>query len=421
MELTLDHRVRSVLVPRDQLMALLDRVLDSAVDLPPEQVTDTSAARILDLILRGLIRCRGTDVHFEPQRSSTRVRYRVDGRLHDMMTLDPPTARRLAARVMTLADMNVTEKHRPQDGHLTYKLDDTDCDVRIASVPCNHGQKLALRRVQAHMAHCSLEQLGMGKSQRQAMDAVMSEPNGLILVSGPVGAGKTTTLYSCLSCLDCLANNIMTIEDPIEYELPGGAQIQVNERLELTFASGLRAILRQDPDVILVGEIRDEETAQVAVRAAMTGQLVFSTLHANSAATAVTSLLNLDVPPYLVSQAVTGVVFQELLRKVCPECQYDVELTEFMRRELGLAADDRRKLSRGRGCKHCLQTGYSGRVGAYEILHVDEAFRDVIIRQPTSHELNDAAEKAGILSLRAHATQLVLNGVTTFDEMQRVL
>lgn len=421
MEVILDHRISPVIVPKQQLLRLIESTLESSSGVLDDSSSDTSAVRMLDVILRGLVRCNGTDLHFEPQHSTTRVRYRVDGRLHDMMTLDHPTARRVTTRLLNLAAMDVVNKRQPKDGYLVYKVEGKDCDVRIATVPTQYGEKIALRRIQSEMAHCTLQQLGMSSKQRIAMDKILSSPSGLILVTGPVGAGKTTTLYSCLSCLNYLENNIMTIEDPVEYTLPGGAQIEVNERQGLTFAAGLRAILRQDPDVILVGEIRDEETAHVAIRAAMTGQLVFATLHANSAATAVTSILNLNVAPYLVSQAITGILFQELVRKVCPHCKQHVTPTKFMRDALSMSAEDSRTLVRGRGCKHCLQTGYLGRIGVFEILQTDDAFRDAIIHRPTAKELRLAAKASGLLPLDAHAAQLVQEGVTSFDEMQRIL
>jgi type IV pilus assembly protein PilB len=293
MALMVEYPLQPVIAPRDRLNELLEKTVARVTAyLDGETGGKTSPAELVTTVVRGLLKCSGTDVHLEPQRNSTRVRYRVDGRLHDVITLDAPTARRVVSRVKTLAGMDVADSLTPQDGHLKLPFDGKLRDIRVATTPCVFGEKLALRMVRSDMAFCTFEQLGMHKRQRDTMDSLLALPNGMILVAGPVGSGKTTTLYSCLACMDVLEHNVMTIEDPVEYELSGGCQIQVNERQELGFANGLRAILRQDPDVILVGEIRDEETANVAVRAAMTGQLMFSTLHANSAATAVTSLLN---------------------------------------------------------------------------------------------------------------------------------
>jgi type IV pilus assembly protein PilB len=422
MEMMLNHTLQAVIVPRDRLSLLTDANVNGQHTYLDQTNNDTGPVELLNTILRGLTKCDGTDIHIEPQKTAVRVRYRVDGLLHDVMTLDPATARRIAGRIKTMANMDVVQTRVPQDGHLFLDIGDgLKVDFRVATAPCHSGEKVALRMVQSHMAFSTFQQLGMNQAQQQVMDGLLSSASGMILVTGPVGAGKTTTLYSCLSCMDCLTHNIMTIEDPVEYELTGGSQIEVNEKTGVSFAVGLRAILRQDPDIILVGEIRDEETANVAIRASMTGQLVFSTLHANSASSAVTSLLNLGVAPYLVSQAVTGVLFQRLVRSICSECKEGYRAPDYVKQVLGRPGHEELTLYRGKGCKKCLHTGYHGRVGAFELLKLDDDYRRVIINNPTGRELRDAAINSGMQPLSLHARELALAGVTSVEEAQRIL
>jgi type IV pilus assembly protein PilB len=422
MELMLNHKLQAVIVPRDRLGMLIDANVSEQHAYLDQTNNDTGPVEMLNTILRGLTKCNGTDIHIEPQKTAVRVRYRVDGLLHDVMTLDLDTSRRIVGRIKTMANMDVVQTRVPQDGHLFLEIGDSlSVDFRVATVPSHTGEKVALRMVQSHMAFSTFQQLGMNQQQQEVMDKLLSSASGMILVTGPVGAGKTTTLYSCLSCMDCLTHNIMTVEDPVEYELTGGCQIQVNEKTGVTFAAGLRAILRQDPDVILVGEIRDEETANVAIRASMTGQLVFSTLHANSASSAVTSLLNLGVAPYLVSQAVTGVLFQRLVRCICLACKESYRAPDYVKEVLGRPIHDELTLYRGKGCKKCLHTGYQGRIGAFELLQLDDDYRRVIINNPTSRQLRDAAIKSGMQPLYRHARELALAGKTTVEEAQRIL
>lgn len=422
MEMMLNHKLEAVIVPRDRLRLLTAANVTEQHAYLDQTNSDTGPVQLLNTILRGLTKCNGTDIHIEPQKNAVRIRYRVDGLLHDVMTLDLTTARRIVGRIKTMANMDVVQTRVPQDGHLFLDIgDDLSVDFRVATVPSHTGEKVALRMVQSHMAFSTFQQLGMNQAQQQMMDEMLSSASGMILVTGPVGAGKTTTLYSCLSCMDCLAHNIMTVEDPVEYELTGGCQIQVNEKTGVTFAAGLRAILRQDPDVILVGEIRDEETANVAIRASMTGQLVFSTLHANSASSAVTSLLNLGVAPYLVSQAIAGVLFQRLVRCICVECKESYRAPDYVKQVLGQPINDELRLYRGKGCKRCLHTGYQGRVGAFELLQLDDDYRRIVINNPTSRQLRDAAIKSGMQPLYRHGRELALAGVTSVEEAQRVL
>ena len=379
------------------------------------------AVELLTVIVRGVLKSSGTDIHIDPQKESARVRYRVDGVLHDVMTIDPSAARKVVSRIKSLANMDVTNRHVPQDGHLIININEKSHNFRISTLPTIFGEKVAMRLVQSDMAFSSFEQLGLNKDQRKMLKSILSLPNGLVVTTGPVGSGKTTTLYSCLNAMDCFKKNIVTIEDPVEYDVTGVNQVQVNVKRDVSFAIGLRSILRQDPDVIMVGEIRDEETAEIAVRAAMTGSMVLSTIHANSAPTCISSFIQLGVKPYLVSHALSGIIFQRLVRRICASCKESYEATKADKRELGLNEHDDVKLFKGKGCADCLHTGYKGRIGIYEILQVDDVFRQAVVDNPSMENLKRAAQHANMLTLREHAIEQVVAGTITLDEMMRIL
>ena len=429
--LMLEYEVVPVIAPRGKLSELI-------AEFVPKEHTDFAvgneedlerleksgkvmpAVEMLTVVLRGLIRSEATDIHFEPQRTSVRIRYRVDGILHDIMSVSPAIGLRMATRVQNLAGMYMGNSTLPLDGHLTMVIDEQELQFRVSSIPAIHGVKLAMRLVQSDLAFCNFEPLGMEIEHRRLLNDILNAPNGIILTTGPTGSGKTTTLYACLNVMDCFTNNVMTIEDPVEYDVAGVSQIQVNNKTGLTFSVGLRAMLRQDPDIIMIGEIRDQETADIAVRAAMTGQLVLSTLHANSAPAAVNSLLHLGVRPFLLSSALRGIVFQRLVRRICEDCRESYAADEATVIELGLTPGEPVTLYRGKGCASCFQTGYKGRTGVYEILEVNEEFRQAVAESAPPKRLAHAAARAGMLSLREHAVKLVLAGVTTVDEMATI-
>lgn len=429
MGLLLDVETQAVIAPRSIQAKLVEEHVprdDSDLAIGQEESLEdsdhiTPAVELLTVIVRGIVKSNGTDIHVEPQKNSARVRYRVDGILHDVMTLDKTNTQRVISRIKSLSGMDIANRHIPQDGHLVMKMGDRNRNFRISTIPTIFGEKVAMRLVQSDMAFSSFEQLGMNREQRALLSDMLKLPNGLLVTTGPVGSGKTTTLYSCLNALDCFTNNIVTIEDPVEYDVTGVNQVQVNSKRGVTFATGLRAILRQDPNVIMVGEIRDEETAEIAVRAAMTGSLVLSTIHANSAATCMTSFIQLGVRPYMASLAVAGIIFQRLIRRVCPQCKEEREASEAEKRELGLNEDEEVTLWTGKGCSQCLQTGYHGRTGVYEMLKVDDAYRQAVIDNPSLGHLKKSAREAKMVPLRQHATELVLNGTTTIEEMSRIL
>ncbi len=381
----------------------------------------TPAVELVTVIVRGVLKSEGTDIHIEPQKDAARVRYRVDGILHDVMTLDLSTSRKVISRIKSLAGMDIAQRHLPQDGHLILTVQERQRNFRISTIPTIYGEKIAMRLVQSDMASSSFEQLGMTAEQRKLLSSILSLPNGLVVTTGPVGSGKTTTLYSCLNALDCFTHNIVAIEDPVEFDIAGINQMQVNLKRGVTFALGLRAILRQDPDVIMVGEIRDDETAEIAVRAAMTGSLVLSTIHANSATTCISSFIQLGVRPFMVSHAVAGIIFQRLVRRVCAECKEAYDASAKEKEELGIAPDKEVKLHRGKGCSNCLQTGYHGRIGVYEILKLNDSYRQAIVDDPSLANLKKAAFDAEMIPLRTHIIHHVLEGTTSFDEMLRIL
>lgn len=421
-----------VIAPAGRLRALIDEYLPSlAADLAVETEEEhdrleaegqvISTVDLLTTLVRGLLKCKGSDLHLEPQRETYRVRYRMDGLLHDVVSLSPASGRKLVARVQTISNIYVGTSLLPLDGHLSLVVDGREVQFRVASIQGRWGQKLAMRRVQSDLAFCSFEQLGMTIEQRQVMDRILNAANGLMLVTGAVGSGKSTTLYSCLNVLDCFAHNVMTIEDPVEYEVAGITQIEVNAKTGLTFEIGLRGLLRQDPDVIMVGEIRDAETADIAVRAAMTGQLVLSTLHANSASGAVNSLLHLGVQRLLLGAALRGIVYQALVRRVCPACSETYPAPLAYKQALGVYEGLELRLARGKGCSQCFQTGYAGRHGVYEVIEVSDDLRQAVAAGASSAQVEEIAARDGMVPLREHAKALVLAGITTIEEMARIL
>jgi type IV pilus assembly protein PilB len=425
--LMLKMPIQPVLAPRARLEELLERLVsddtfkNAFIQDTETEGNESPVANMLTVIMRGLLNAEGSDIHIEPSADSARVRYRVDGILHDFLTLKPDMARRVTARIKGLASMEIEQHFMPQDGHLNIRIDDADRNFRVATIPSIYGETIALRLVQSEMAFSSFAQLGMVKSQRQLMADLLNSPSGLVLSAGPVGSGKTTTLYSCLNCLDCFNQNIMTIEDPVEFELTGVTQVQVRNKRGLTFGAGVRALLRQDADTLMIGEIRDEETAQIAIRASLSGTLVLSTIHANSATAAIASLMQLGVTGFSAGNALTGVVFQRLVHRICKKCREPYEADEMERKELQIEGDDPVTLYRSPGCASCFRTGFHGRIGVYEIVKLDEEMRQVMFSRPTQGELHAAALKAGMIPLQAHVRDLVISGEISLKEMLRTI
>jgi general secretion pathway protein E len=384
-----------------------------------ESEDDAPIIRMINMIFMQALREGASDIHVEPFENRSAVRFRVDGVLKDVY--EPPRALHaaLASRIKVMAEMDIAEKRLPQDGRIAIKLGGRAIDVRVSTLPTGHGERVVLRLLAKDAERLSLEHLGMRDDVMARLDRLIHEPHGIILVTGPTGSGKTTTLYAAISRLDSTELNIMTVEDPIEYDLDGIGQTQVNSRVDMSFARALRAILRQDPDVILVGEIRDLETAQIAVQASLTGHLVLATLHTNDAVSAVTRLADMGVEPFLLGSSLYGVLAQRLVRRLCPACRaaYAPSAKEWA--ALGCAAPAPATLYQAKGCAACNHTGYRGRTGLYELFLVDDAARRLIHDGAGEHALRDHARRAGMRSLREDGLRWLQAGETSIEELLR--
>jgi type IV pilus assembly protein PilB len=391
--------------------------------------TDVEAAqeapiiRLVDTILREAIRNEATDIHIEPMQNAVRVRFRIDGILHEVLRLPKWLAAPLIARIKILGDMDVAEKRVPQDGRMRIEMQKKRFDVRISTIPTVNGEKAVLRLLDQTSPLMGLEKLGLWEDDLAKVEYLISQPYGMILSTGPTGSGKTTTQYSILHRLNTTEVNILTIEEPVEYEVQGINQVHVNRKAGVTFATALRAFLRQDPDIILVGEIRDLETADVAFQAALTGHLVLSTLHTNDAPTAATRLIEMGVEPFLISAAVIGVIAQRLARRICPNCKEPYKYPEelLMRFGTDLSELNGKELYRGRGCENCRYTGYRGRIGIFEVFVMNTEIADLILRRAPISEIRDAAVASGMTTLLQDGWRKVLAGVTTPQEVLRVV
>jgi type IV pilus assembly protein PilB len=391
--------------------------------------TDVEAAqeapiiRLVDTILREAIRNEATDIHVEPMQNGVRIRYRIDGILHEVLRLPKWLSAPLIARIKILGDMDVAEKRVPQDGRMRIEMQKKRFDVRISTIPTVNGEKAVLRLLDQTSPLMGLEKLGLWEDDLAKVEYLMSQPYGMILSTGPTGSGKTTTQYSILHRLNTTEVNILTIEEPVEYEVQGINQVHVNRKAGVTFATALRAFLRQDPDIILVGEIRDLETADVAFQAALTGHLVLSTLHTNDAPTAATRLIEMGVEPFLISAAVIGVIAQRLARRICPNCKEPYKYPEelLMRFGTDLSELNGKELYRGRGCETCRYTGYKGRIGIFEVFVMNTEIADLILRRAPISEIRDAAIASGMTTLLRDGWRKVLAGITTPQEVLRVV
>jgi type IV pilus assembly protein PilB len=390
-----------------------------------EEVTDLAKAsgespviRLVNFLIFDAIKQGASDIHIEPHEKRLVVRYRIDGVLFEAM--NPPHAMQAAvvSRLKIMANMDISERRLPQDGRIRTMVHGRHVDLRVSTVPTQYGEKTVIRILDNRSIMLGLEQLGFSDDMLTILHKQIDRPNGIILVTGPTGSGKTTTLYSCIRCMDGAKMNISTVEDPVEYHLSFANQIQVHEKIGMTFAGALRALLRQDPDVIMLGEIRDQETAHIAVQAALTGHLVLSTLHTNDAPSSVTRLINIGVEPYLISAAVNAVLAQRLVRRICPDCKEvwkceDSEMQDF----LVTRGFDPEKIFKGKGCDRCRNTGYKGRVGIYELLVLDDVARDLVVRSPNVTELRRICRERGMISLRDDGLQKVTTGMTTVEEV----
>ena len=378
--------------------------------------------KLVNLILFEAVQQQASDIHVQPYEGKVIVRMRIDGVLFDMFDLPLSVLEEVVSRVKVMAHMNIAEKRVPQDGRATVQLGDRVIDLRVSTVPSSHGERLVIRLLDKSARLYTLGELGMERHALAQFKRLISVEHGLILVTGPTGSGKSTTLYASLGEINSVERNIITLEDPIEYQLDGISQIQVSEKRGMTFAAGLRSVLRQDPDIVMVGEIRDQETAVMAIQSALTGHLVFSTLHTNDAASAVTRLLDLGIEPYLVASSLVGVLAQRLVRRVCTHCgePYTPDAAQLELLEHTLHAERSDDFRRGAGCEKCRHTGYAGRAGCFELLTVDDDARHLIQRRATAAEIGAAAKRSGMKTLGDDGMRKAAMGLTTVDEVMRI-
>lgn len=443
--LNIDH-YETVLSTRDSIVAMINRAYDlsrdsaqqlvqdmeessrtiiSEIEETADLLDDTSESQIIKLvnhIISQSIKARASDIHIEPFQESFKVRYRVDGILYDLLKPPKWIQSALISRIKVMAKLNIAEKRLPQDGRIDVRIGENDVDIRVSTVPTTFGERVVLRLLSKAGALLTLTEFGLSQEKLDTLESLIHQPNGIILVTGPTGSGKTTTLYAILSAINSPEINIITIEDPIEYQLNGIGQIQVNPKIDLTFASGLRSIVRQDPDVILIGEIRDGETAEIAIQSALTGHLVFSTLHTNDSASAITRLVDIGMEPFLLSSALNAVVAQRLVRTLCTECREEYRPDANMINMAGLPLDKCKNIPffRPKGCDNCFHTGYKGRVAIMEIMVMDQYIKSLILKTSDSNVIKTHAIKRGMKSLRIDGLKKLVEGITSIEEVLRV-
>ncbi|MFQ6099356.1 MAG: GspE/PulE family protein, partial [Armatimonadota bacterium] len=397
-----------------------DEAADTGLDLMEDLIERAPVIRIVDSILEAAVQARASDIHLERQEDDFYIRFRVDGVMYDYMKPAVRLHAPLISRIKIMANMNISERRLPQDGRFTFVGNLNEYDVRASTVPSTSGEKAVLRLLPKSTEVMQLEELGFTEQKRAIFEDLIERAFGMIIVVGPTGSGKTTTLYSALSRVDSVAKNVVTIEDPVEYEFPRVTQIQVHPKIGLTFASGLRSILRQDPDVILVGEIRDAETLTMAVQAALTGHLVFTTLHCNDTAAAPPRLIDMGLEPFLLTSSIIGFVAQRLVRRICPNCRQRAQPPPDVLKRLGLE-DVSGDFYRGAGCEHCRDTGYYGRISVFEVMPLTDDIRQAILRSASASELRKIAEEQGVESLRDDGIHKARQGITTLEEVLRAV
>jgi len=400
----------------DQLVnevATADDLLD-VVNRPP-------VIRLVNDILFRALQLRASDIHVHPYEGKIQIRYRIDGILYDTLSLNRNVLSLVVSRIKVMAGMDIAERRMPQDGRCSVRLGNREIDLRVSTVPTSYGERCVLRLLDKSTGLFGLSELGMWEDDLKVFDSLLNRSHGVIFVTGPTGSGKSTTLYAALNRMNAVEKNIITIEDPIEYQLGGISQMQVATRKGMTFVTALRHVLRQDPDVIMIGEVRDEETARMAIQSSLTGHLVFSTLHTNDSAGAISRLLDLEVEPYLVSSSLVAVLAQRLVRRICPECRQQYHPAEHELRELGIGTSgSSEKFFAGAGCSKCFNTGYKGRTGIYELMVVDEEIREMINLRQTAGVIKQKAIEKGLQTLRMDGARKVIAGATTIAEVLRV-
>lgn len=406
----------------EELDLLADKVEDN-IDALRDMAQEAPVIKLVNLIISRAVEKGASDIHIEPFEGELRLRYRIDGVLHDEESPPPRLQAAIVSRVKIMSEMNIAERRLPQDGRIRLRMSGKKIDLRVSTIPTLHGESIVMRILDFGSIVIELEKLGFPKPSLKAFQKLISQPHGIILVTGPTGSGKTTTLYAALEKINSPDKKIITIEDPVEYQLSGVNQIQIKPKIGLTFASGLRSIVRQDPDVMMVGEIRDFETAEIAIQSALTGHLVFSTLHTNDAPSAITRLQDMGVESYLVSSCLEGVLAQRLVRVICPECKTETRIDAMTMQEILEAIplkQDVYQFHKGVGCENCSFTGFQGRQGIFELMVVDEDIESLILRKTNSTEIKRLAIQKGMFSLRMDGFRKALAGVTSIDEIVRV-
>lgn len=386
-----------------------------------DETNSSPVVKMVDYMLKNAIEMKASDIHIEPFEDIIRIRYRIDGKLKEINNLGSESLGPLVTRIKILSSLNIAEKRIPQDGRIIYSIDSKEIDLRVSILPVVYGEKIVIRILNTGNINLSKKSLGLGEENIDKLNRIVSNPHGIILVTGPTGSGKSTSLYTILSELNKSDVNIITVEDPVEYTMPGISQVNVNEKAGLTFASGLRSILRQDPDIVMIGEIRDEETAEIAIRAAITGHLVLSTLHTNDAASSIMRLVDMGVKPYLVSTSVVGVMAQRLLRRVCSHCREPYEASVSEKKVLNFNLNEHLTLYKSNGCGYCNETGYTGRIGVYEIMEITREHREAINLGGNSDVLTDISLKSGMRTLAMEGSRLVIEGKTTMSELSSIM
>lgn len=435
-------RVSATVAPMEEIVSAINRSYEERTDQTAELLMDlrqegedvvslderddllasddrAPVIQLVNSLLFEAVRTQCSDVHIQPREINVAVRMRIDGILFDVHSLPKHVQEEVITRVKVLGRMNIAEKRLPQDGRATVQVGKRTIDLRIASMPTNHGERVVIRLLDKSARLYTLEELGMDSRTLTQFRHAVRQEHGLVLVTGPTGSGKSTTLYASLKEIDTTQRNAVTLEDPIEYELDGISQTQINTRKGMTFASGLRSVLRQDPDIIMLGEIRDQETAVMAIQSSLTGHMVFSTLHTNDAPSAVTRLLDLGIEPYLASSSLLAVLAQRLVRRICSHCKTKIELPEPMRASIGLPPEVSHVFV-GNGCSRCRETGYKGRFGIFELLTITDEIQSLITRRVTASEIRSAAANQGFRPMRLDGLEKIIKGETTIDEVARV-
>lgn len=420
----------------DLTQTTADEVMQDIQDEDPEKIfteieetgdllddtSDSPVIRLVNLMFSQAVRSKASDIHIEPYQNSVKIRQRLDGILYDMITAPKYVQSALISRIKVMAKLDIAEKRLPQDGRIEIRVANKEVDVRVSTLPTALGERIVLRLLDKSSVLFSLTDLGMPEDRFESFTQEISTPNGIILVTGPTGSGKTTTLYAALTSINNADINIITVEDPIEYRIHGIGQVQVNSKIDLTFASGLRSILRQDPDVILVGEVRDTETANIAIQAALTGHLVFSTLHTNDSASAITRLRDMGIEPFLITSSINAILAQRLVRIICNNCKEEYQPTpkEWAKIHVAVTPDTQKTAFRGKGCSNCHHTGFKGRCGIFELLIMTPEIKEQVLKTSDANTLRNLAIKQGMITLLHDGALKVQSGITTIEEVYRI-